>query len=138
MIFMSALVLLVSLSSCRKTPSESIENNTRPEQNKMNARVPASELKTPSDPIGMSACRIAVEWEESIPEEDKSLVNVIRFIGTGPSYSGYRPQEGDALIILGLTGALFEDVEELIIEVQPPLTTREGEIPEMSLLKIIK
>lgn len=114
-----------------------MEESSRPEQKTMNGKVSLDELKTPINPIPLSACRIEVAWEESIPEADDTLIEVTRFLGTGPSFSGYLPKEGDLLIITGLTEEAFEANELLIIDVQPPLVIHEDEIPLMSLIKIV-
>jgi hypothetical protein len=138
MFFFCALFLSIIFPSCKKSPSNSMDESNRPEQNTINNKVSPDELKTPSKPIPLGACRIEVAWEESIPETANTLVEVSRFLGNGPSFSGYLPKEGDLLIISGLTEEAFEASKLLIIDVQSPLVIREDEIPLMSLIKIVE
>ena len=95
------------------------------------------EYKPPPDnPIPPGALRLEVTWKESIPGDNSSLVTAGTHITTGRSYEGYRPETGEILLIKGLAGEAFEDIETLTIEVQPPLI-QPDEIPEFTLLKII-
>ncbi len=129
-------LVTVCVTSCKKNPSSSREEDREVRQTLEN-KMPEGAIKTPSNPITTGAIRLEVQWQESMPQENSSLVIVGKLISPGPQYSGLRPETGDPLIIKGLTEAAFEDRETRIIEVQPPLAEPDNGIPQMTLLKII-
>ncbi len=132
-----SMIVLIAAGSCRKNASASREED-RASRKSLENQVTPGDIKTPEDPITLGALRLEVVWQESMPEDRSSLVTVGTLIAPGPSYAGHRPEEGDPLIIEGLSEAAFVEGRALIIEVQPPLSLPENEIPRMTLLKIIK
>lgn len=131
------LLMAFAIASCHKNPASS-SNQDRDSVRTVNGKIPEEAIKRPDNPITLGAIRLEVRWQETVPEENSVLVTVGELIAPGPSYSGYRPSEGEALIIDGLTEAAFEESKVRIIEVQPPLREPENEIPKMTFLKIIR
>lgn len=134
------LFAVIILAACKNQEKLARAENTKTDMTVMKGSVPAGEVKKSKEPIPMSACRVNVTWQETGEGDNSCVVEVVDFLGTGPSYAGLTPKRGDLLMIHELTKDQFVDRDTLKIDLQPFLNQRDNSsktLPELTMIQIV-